>query len=561
MARNVLQSSVENASFSIVFQVLFRCLTFIINAWVLRHVGHAVIGIMNVRLLLLESSVLFLSREPFLRACLGHKHGPAWSWPRVLNQMWLCVPLSVLFSALFLYIWLHVLSLGHPEYEAQYAFGCWSVALSCVVELTSANLALVAQIFCFVKLRVALDTIHLLIRTFIFLAILIYDTDKALIAFSVAQVSSAVTITASYYLFFYWYIKNMNIYRKTKDTQKTEGKWDTYFRNMEDFTFTSLRDFFPKRVGRLNQSFDKQLCTLTVSFAKQGFVKQLLTEGEKYVMSVSPVLSFSEQATYDVVNNLGSLAARFIFRPIEESGYFYFTQMIDRNSNIQNQDKKKVSESCIVLSQLCRVVTSIGLIVLVFGQSYARTLLLLYGGEGFVGSGLPVLLMRCHCLAVILLAVNGVTECYSFATMTSKQLDRYNYLMVFFSISFLLLSYVLTNLLGPVGFILSNCINMLARILHSTYFIADKFKETDYKPLEGLLVGRLFGGALLLAGMACKASELRVSVHSQLAHVVLGGAVLVAVLSAWAYENRPLLDLLYKKYIEKKCDNKENKQE
>lgn len=56
-------------------------------------------------------------------------------------------------------------------------------------------------------------------------------------------------------------------------------------------------------------------------------------------MSMSPVLSFSEQATYDVVNNLGSLAARFIFRPIEDSSYFYFTQTISRDVMLEQQDK------------------------------------------------------------------------------------------------------------------------------------------------------------------------------------------------------------------------------
>lgn len=38
------------------------------------------------------------------------------------------------------------------------------------------------------------------------------------------------------------------------------------------------------------------------------------------------------------MNNLGSLAARFIFRPIEESGYFYFTQMIKRDKQINEQN-------------------------------------------------------------------------------------------------------------------------------------------------------------------------------------------------------------------------------
>lgn len=57
---------------------------------------------------------------------------------------------------------------------------------------------------------------------------------------------------------------------------------------------------------------NKDLVILTVSFAKQSFVKQILTEGERYVMTISPVLTFSEQSMYDIVNNLGSLAARYV---------------------------------------------------------------------------------------------------------------------------------------------------------------------------------------------------------------------------------------------------------
>ncbi|CAH2246753.1 jg8809 [Pararge aegeria aegeria] len=221
---------------------------------------------------------------------------------------------------------------------------------------------------------------------------------------------------------------------------------------MDDFNFKSLKDFLPKYLGSFNATFNKKLNTLTLSFAKQGVVKQLLTEGEKYVMSASPVMTFAEQATYDVVNNLGSLAARFVFRPIEDSSYFYFTQMVSRDLPLYKQDQNKIQESCIVLSQVCKTVSSIGLIVLVFGLSYSRTLLVLYGGDAFVASGLPVQLLRSHCFAIVLMAINGITECYTFATMTSAQLNSYNYLMVFFSISFLLLSYGLTYVLGPTIF-------------------------------------------------------------------------------------------------------------
>ncbi|CAK1551127.1 unnamed protein product [Leptosia nina] len=327
---------------------------------------------------------------------------------------------------------------------------------------------------------------------------------------------------------------------------------------MDDFKFTSITDFLPKFLGSFSNTFDEKLGTLTVSFAKQGVVKQLLTEGEKYVMSASPVMSFSEQATYDVVNNLGSLAARFIFRPIEDSSYFYFTQMLNRDLPLHKQDQHKIYESCTVLSQVCKTVSSIGLIVLVFGQSYSRTLLTLYGGKVFVSSGLPVQLLRSHCLAIMLMAINGITECYTFATMTSGQLNSYNYLMVFFSISFLLLSYILTYIFGPVGFIISNCINMFARILHSIHFISGKYKDTSYRPLQGLYVGKIFIVTLVVAGIICKFSEDKLYDANMLAHLTVGVICFICVLCAWGYENRDLVRKTYKKVF-RKGDEKHSK--
>lgn len=85
----------------------------------------------------------------------------------------------------------------------------------------------------------------------------------------------------------------------------------------------------------------------------------------------------------------------------------------------------KVDQANSVLFNLSKVVTSIGLIGLVFGQSFAKTVLTLYGGTKFVeGDGLSVLLLRWHAVAIVLLAVNGIWEGYMFATMTSKELNR-----------------------------------------------------------------------------------------------------------------------------------------
>lgn len=537
MSRNILTSSIQNASFSIVFQVLFRCITFLLNAFIIRHVGQTVLGIMNVRLLLLESTILFLSREPIFKACLTDTKSH--NWAQVVNQIWLTVPLTGIISLLFVYVWMHILSATEDVYLVQYQYGCVAIAVSCVIDQMTQSVVLVAQSFCFVRLKVILETIYVMSRTIIFVVIVMRYPHYAIHAFSIAQVLSSIIYCLTHYGFFYWYIDEL---RKCADER------NGIFSNMQDFPFKSVVELLPCVLKNDGWFLDIQLCKLTVSFFKQCIVKQILTEGERYVMTISPVLTFSEQSMYDIVNNLGSLAARFIFRPIEESGYFYFTQMIKRGKPIVSQDPKLVLEASTVLNQLCRVVTSIGLLVVTFGQSYSYTLLNLYGGKVLTDDPLPSTLLQFHCVAVLLLAINGVTECYVFATMSDRQLDHYNYIMVIFSVMFLLISYILTSICGSIGFILANCVNMAARITHSIYYITNTYRNSEYKPLSGAMPTGGFIIALILSGILTKISQYKIESGSIVNHILIGAICFTLTMSVWMYENRNLLRIGIEKY-------------
>lgn len=151
---------------------------------------------------------------------------------------------------------------------------------------------------------------------------------------------------------------------------------------------------------------------------------------------------------------------------------------------------------------------SIGLVVLVFGQSYSSTLLWLYGGSKLTAV-LPTLLMRAHCLAILLLGINGVTECYTNATADSATINKSNLIMIYESIAFLGASYLFAIWFGPVGFILGNCVNMSLRILHSTIFINRRYKDTIYRPLRGLVPKPVFSASLLIAALVTNVSHVK----------------------------------------------------
>lgn len=96
----------------------------------------------------------------------------------------------------------------------------------------------------------------------------------------------------------------------------------------------SIWNVFPRAVGDAAwyTATYPGLAGLVWSFFKQSVLKQMLTEGEGYLMTFLNVLNFSEQGVYNVVNNLGSLFARFLFQPIEETFYTYFAGQLGRSS-------------------------------------------------------------------------------------------------------------------------------------------------------------------------------------------------------------------------------------
>ena len=65
--------------------------------------------------------------------------------------------------------------------------------------------------------------------------------------------------------------------------------------------------------------------------------------GEMYVMTIFGVLSFADQGVYDVIQNLGSIVARFVFLPLEDAGYLYFTQLLVRGKTVQEQDPVRLT--------------------------------------------------------------------------------------------------------------------------------------------------------------------------------------------------------------------------
>jgi len=528
----ILKGSISSAAYSLIFQVVFRFISFGVNGLCIKNIeNEEVLGIINVRLYLLFTTILFISREAFRRACVSNTRSH--NWPQVVNLLWVTVPSMIFWSTIFCYIWLNWLELPADEMLNDYKFAVVMTGVGCVTEAFVEPLCLFAQAFQYVKLKLVTDLGIVIVRISSFALTVAYAPQYAIKAFAYGGILGSTVMVVFFTVFFFFEFRTKRELLKNRELHKDDPRLA--------LPFDSLLDFLPRRIQ--GQSFiGMDLALLTWGFFKQGILKQILTEGERYIMTIFSVLTFAEQGIYDVINNLGSTAARFLFLPIEESSYFYFAQMLHRDKPVDQQPKNDKAKAALVLYALLKGISLLGLIIIVFGFSYSHLILSLFG-QKLTGSPGPSLL-RAHCICVLLMGVNGVTEAYVFAAMNKDRLDAHNRAMIGLTLVFLGLSWLLSRLLGGIGFILANCANMALRIGYSSTFIRDQNRSPERNPLHGLIPSKLELVALMVTFMVTAASEFWLYPQSVQLHLLVGsisGFVIFAAITASEPEFRAYL--------------------
>ncbi|KAM9592801.1 man(5)GlcNAc(2)-PP-dolichol translocation protein RFT1 isoform 1-T1 [Trichechus inunguis] len=525
-SQEVLGQAARLASSGLLMQVLFRLITFVLNAFILRFLSKEIVGIVNVRLTLLYSTTIFLAREAFRRACLSG--GAQRDWSQTLNLLWLTVPLGVFWSLFLGWVWLHLLEVPDPNVVPYYGAGVVLFGLAAVVELLGEPFWVLAQAHMFVKLKVIAESLSVILKSVLTACLVLCSPHWGLYIFSLAQLFYTTVLVLCYVIYF------MKLLGSPESTKQ------------QTLPVSRMTDLLPSITGS-GAFVNWKEAKLTLSFFKQSFLKQILTEGERYVMTFLNVLNFGDQGIYDIVNNLGSLVARLIFQPIEESFYVFFAKVLEREKGATLQKQEDLAVAAIVLESLLRLALLAGLTITVFGFAYSQLALDIYGGAMLsTGSG-PVLL-RSYCVYVLLLAINGVTECFTFAAMSKEELDRYNFTMLALSSSFLVFSCLLTNWCGSLGFILANCLNMGIRITQSLYFIHRYYRESPHRPLAGLYLSPVLLGAFALSGGITGISEVFLCCEqgwpARLAHVAVGAFCLGATLGMAFFTETKLIHFL-----------------
>ncbi|NXS10196.1 RFT1 protein, partial [Neodrepanis coruscans] len=314
-AQEVLGQTARLASSSALLQVLFRVVTFGLNAFTLRYLSRELIGVVNVRLTLLYSTVVFLAREAFRRACLSGSTKR--NWTKTINLLWLTVPLGVFWSVFLGLVWLHLLEVPDAAVVPHYQAGVVAFGLSAIVELLGEPCWVLAQAHLFVRLKVIAESLSVVSKCVLTVTLVTLYPQWGLYIFSLAQLLYASVLVMCYVIYFVMFLGSPEATKKSFPVARVKALLPNF---VEDEAFVNWRE-----------------ARLTWSFFKQSFLKQILTEGERYVMTFLNVLNFGDQGVYDIVNNLGSLVARFVFMPIEESFYVFFAKVLERGKAVKDQ--------------------------------------------------------------------------------------------------------------------------------------------------------------------------------------------------------------------------------
>ncbi|KAL7920366.1 Rft domain-containing protein [Trichoderma austrokoningii] len=234
--------------------------------------------------------------------------------------------------------------------------------------------------------------------------------------------------------------------------------------------------------------FYKPTVNLAGSMMAQSVVKHLLTQGDTFLISL-----FSNpeaQGVYALANNYGSLLARLLFQPVEESSRSYFSRLLSSpspsaNGQSSSHPSTSVKEAKQNLHTILRLYILLSAIIVSIGPFAAPALLSIVAGRLWSGSGAGQVLST-YCFYIPFMGLNGITEAFVASVAFEAQVHRQSFWMGIFSAIFAASAFLFMRVLplGAIGLVYANSINMLCRIIWSGAFINKFFKShgLDFAP-------------------------------------------------------------------------------
>ena len=456
-------------------QAFGKLINFGLNVAIVRSTGTRLFGASAVPFALLLSTIQFVSREGIRSACQrmpisrggGSTKQQRAQLSNLVNLSWCVMPAAVVLGVAA------VALMGRSEYEGVDDFErvLAGIGVAAVLELAAEpayNLMCVCEK---IHVRAATEAAALTAKCVTTWLCIVWLRLGAH-AYVAAQLAYGLVLIVG--LYGYVAASAMSVSRS-------------------DFPARSVWDLMPgavvddKKVG-VARYVDALAFGEARAFTVQAAVKHVLTEGDKLVLMLAS--SATDHAVYGVVSNLGSLAARLVFEPVESQSRIQFAKLqpaaqaavsAGADSEKEREFVAAYREGCQAFSVRLKAMVLLGLTVAVFGPPYSWLLLrLLYGDKYGQQSSAPTVLSW-YCGYVLAMGVNGVTEAFRDCVATKEQLESrspvgFTGVMVASCGACSLLAYVAVPRLGAAGIVLANTANLCLRICFSCHFIANRVR-------------------------------------------------------------------------------------
>ncbi|OCF36549.1 oligosaccharidyl-lipid flippase [Kwoniella heveanensis BCC8398] len=302
----------------VLLQLLSRLLTFGLNQTLLRLASPAVFGTAAIQFDLVCSSTLFLSREGIRNALLRCKE-PSPNrgqneveprravWERQARALSIVpLQLGLVISSIIITIYLTTsdkVTTSQPTFHLSLAL----YTLSSLIELSTEPLYIRVHRSDPPRLnvRVQAEGGMAITRAIVTVSCLIVlGESKALLGFAVGQVAGALWLAVRYLREFEWDIGSL-----------------VWLQSLQGFSL-SYRE----------RRFNSETLSLAIANTGQSFVKHLLTEADR--IAVARISPLDDQGGYAVAMNYGSLVARIMFQPLEESLLLHYSSSLSSPSTL-----------------------------------------------------------------------------------------------------------------------------------------------------------------------------------------------------------------------------------
>eukprot|EP00835_Amoeboradix_gromovi_P005805 NODE_588_length_6359_cov_0.522843.p2 type:complete len:526 gc:universal NODE_588_length_6359_cov_0.522843:4105-5682(+) len=504
-----LTSVLSGSIYLILLQFVSRVTTFVLNQLLLPHISPEVIGISMIQMEFLVNTILFFSREGIRTALFRSSvDNSSEKQKTLINISWLSAFVG-LFTTLLMIVYFLVFSTDIQHYTT-----CvWIFGLSTWLELLIEPMFALTQAEFKFKSRVLIEGCAVFCNVLTSYILVMLGSTKVpsdnkygVLAFAYARLSYSITLIFGYTIL---YSKVLYIFRPSKLLS--------------------------------NVYFDKSTLSLAWSFTKQSFVKQLLNEGDKFIMSM--LATASTQGIWAIVLNYGSLFGRIIFAPLEEILRVLFSKLLlNARTSKEPEVKTNIDKSHKFILLFLRLHSILGILFICFASYFSYPVLhVIIGQEWAIKAGYT---LSWFCYLIPLMGYNGVLEAFVSSVADQSELQIQSTWMAVCMTIYSITAYVALSLLemGSMGIVIANACNFTLRILWCIMFTKKYYHDLG---LHNLLLNRCFPNIITMVASLVTMLYLRMeflnyydnpsksnSVDFILKHIPTGIAILSIVLAS-----------------------------